>query len=634
MKLKRKINTVGRRACDGCLAGKMKETLNKSTTSRNNKPGAKLHADTSGRIGISIRGFRCFLLVCDNATRYTWVRLLKTLRTQEVLPHLQDILSRVERHTGQKTVTVRADNGKGEFGMQFQNTLSSIGIAFEPCPPYKHSMNGVIERAIYATDCKARSLLYEGRLSGEFWCYAVEHAVYIKNRVPTSALPFGETRPEAITPWHAYTGRLPDLLKLVTFGCTANPLNTLQKHPQKMAFRHKPGYVFLGMDGNKVWKLMNTHTLKIEKYGDAEFNEYRFPLADYKPTMTSVAQPSRNKEGADRKKSACMQEELSTVSKSQNAHTVDELSGMLSIQDDHLYTNNTTSGQAGPGLQPVGPGAGHSKTKRDSALAKTVRIPVNQVFNDKVVHMITSMKAIHISDDDTTSLGVPTAPFEAIDIDEAMREDAPGWRKSIIDEYQGLISMKAFTIKYGKPPNGRKLIPNRLVLRKKFNTMGDVIRLKSRLCIRGDKQAAGIDYFETFASVMRFDTLRALLAKASAEDLEIDHMDVEQAFLNPTLKERIYMRLPPYFVELFPELVTSEDAYLELNKSLYGLKQAPREWALMVIAFYESLGLKRSDADPNLFIGREVLIPVFVDDKLIIGKRTAVDRVKAEIMAQ
>ena len=76
---------------------------------------------------------------------------------------------------------------------------------------------------------------------------------------------------------------------------------------------------------------MNTHTLKIEKYSDAKFNEYRFPLADYKPTMTSVAQPLRNKEGADKKKSVCMQEELSTASKSQNAHTVDELSGMPSL---------------------------------------------------------------------------------------------------------------------------------------------------------------------------------------------------------------------------------------------------------------------------------------------------------------
>jgi hypothetical protein len=219
--------------------------------------------------------------------------LLKTLQTIEVLPHLQDILSQVERHTGNKVTSVRADNGKGEFGMAFQNTLGTKGINFEPCPLYKHSMNGVVERAIYTTDCKTRSLLFEGNLSGEFWCYAVAHVVYIKNRFLTSALPFGDSL--SITPWHAYTGKLPQFNKLVTFGYAANPLNTLEKHPPKMAFRHKPSYVFIGMEGSKVWKLLNMHTHLVEKFGDAEFNEYRFPLANYKPTITMDTPPPRNK---------------------------------------------------------------------------------------------------------------------------------------------------------------------------------------------------------------------------------------------------------------------------------------------------------------------------------------------------
>ena len=167
--------------------------------------------------------------------------------------------------------------------MRFQNGLTAQGIKFEPCPPYKHTMNGVIERAIYTTDCKARSLLFEGSLPGEFWCYAIEHTIYIKNRIPTSALPFGHSiNNSPITPWHAYTGRLPDFSRLTVFGCSANPLNTLEKHPKKMEFRYKPDYVFMSMEGSKIWKLMNLHTLSIEKYGDAAFNEYKFPLSNFK----------------------------------------------------------------------------------------------------------------------------------------------------------------------------------------------------------------------------------------------------------------------------------------------------------------------------------------------------------------
>ena len=96
------------------------------------------------------------------------------------------------------------------------------------------------------------------------------------------------------------------------------------------------------------------------------------------------------------------------------------------------------------------------------------------------------------------------------------------------------------------------------------------------MVIRGNKQQAGIDYFETFASVLQYTTLRILLAKAAAEDLEADHIDVDTAFLNPDLEEEVYMKVPEFLAEVYPELARTLDAFLKLNKSLYRLKQAPR----------------------------------------------------------
>ena len=69
--------------------------------------------------------------------------------------------------------------------------------------------------------------------------------------------------------------------------------------------------------------------------------------------------------------------------------------------------------------------------------------------------------------------------------------------------------------------------------------------------------------------------MRTLLAKAAAEDLEVEQMDIETAFLNPTLSEDIYMEIPQHFDLIHPEL-KDKQAYLKLNKSLYRLKQAPR----------------------------------------------------------
>jgi hypothetical protein len=65
-----------------------------------------------------------------------------------------EVIKMIERDTGDKVVMVRADNTKGEFGFEFQNKCKEDGIQFELCLVYKHSLNGVSERAVYITNYK------------------------------------------------------------------------------------------------------------------------------------------------------------------------------------------------------------------------------------------------------------------------------------------------------------------------------------------------------------------------------------------------------------------------------------------------------------------------------------------------
>ena len=57
----------------------------------------------------------------------------------------------------------------------------------------------------------------------------------------------------------------------------------------------------------------------------------------------------------------------------------------------------------------------------------------------------------------------------------------------------------------------------------------------------------GVDFNETFAPVVRLETIRAILALAVKEDWEIQQMDVKGAYLNGNLKEEIYMKQPEGF---------------------------------------------------------------------------------------
>ncbi|KAI0991852.1 hypothetical protein K3495_g16335, partial [Podosphaera aphanis] len=203
----------------------MKERLNKRTDTREHVKGKRLHSDISGIQGMSIRGFKYFLVVVDDATRMYWVSLLKTKETNEVLNLLKQIIATVELQSGNKVCFMRADNGRSEFGPALIDFLKERGTQFEPCPPYKHSMNGVAERAIGLLATYARSMLFEARLPHQFWDYAIEHAVWIRNRVPTSALPFGPAQSSTgkySIPHAAWHERLPKLHNLRPFGCVAN----------------------------------------------------------------------------------------------------------------------------------------------------------------------------------------------------------------------------------------------------------------------------------------------------------------------------------------------------------------------------------------------------------------------------
>ena len=72
----RKKEQAGESACEACLAGRMKETFNKTTDNCAQVKIRRLHTDISGIKAKSIRGYRYFLLVVDDATRYSWVALL------------------------------------------------------------------------------------------------------------------------------------------------------------------------------------------------------------------------------------------------------------------------------------------------------------------------------------------------------------------------------------------------------------------------------------------------------------------------------------------------------------------------------------------------------------------------------
>jgi hypothetical protein len=62
--------------------------------------------------------------------------------------------------------------------------------------------------------------------------------------------------------------------------------------------------------------------------------------------------------------------------------------------------------------------------------------------------------------------------------------------------------------------------------------------------VRGFEQREGIDFNETFASVVKPMSYKMIFAIAAALDLELERMDVKTAFLYGLVNEEIYVQQP------------------------------------------------------------------------------------------
>jgi Reverse transcriptase (RNA-dependent DNA polymerase) len=132
---------------------------------------------------------------------------------------------------------------------------------------------------------------------------------------------------------------------------------------------------------------------------------------------------------------------------------------------------------------------------------------------------------------------------------------------------------------------GRNVIRTKWVFKVKLDGMNVVECYKARIVAQGFYQVAGLDFEETWAPVVRIESVCMLLAFAALMGFEIIHIDVKTAFLNGDSDVELYIRQPEGFVDKrYPNKV------LRLNKSLYGLKQAPRIWYLLLCERICSLG--------------------------------------------
>ena len=101
-------------------------------------------------------------------------------------------------------------------------------------------------------------------------------------------------------------------------------------------------------------------------------------------------------------------------------------------------------------------------------------------------------------------------------------------------EVNSLLANQTWTLV--KLPSGRNIIGCKWVFKVKPGYAGVPERYKARLVAKGFTQCYGTDYNETFPPVLKYNSLRTILAIAVHRDLNISLLDVKTALEISTKK--------------------------------------------------------------------------------------------------
>ncbi|KAM6584466.1 hypothetical protein CsatB_011468 [Cannabis sativa] len=610
--------------CDACQFGKSHALPFKPSNNKASNILDLIHSDLWGPSPIvSNNGYRFYIHFIDDCTRFTWIYPLKT-KAEAINAFLQ-FKTFAETQFERKIKRLRTDGG-GEY-QALQDTALAHGIDFHHSRPHTSAQNGRAERKHRHIVEMGLTLLAQAHMPLKYWWEAFQTSVYLINRLPTPIL-------DHKSPFEAVHGKKPDYAFLKVFGVACFPcIRPYQAH--KFQF-HSLKCVNLGYsEVHKGYKCL-TPTGKIYISRNVVFNELEFPfklgfLNNYQaekpviiqsstwsvlPSYQPAAGFSVPKPATPPTSLSIPEETLSTPTHSQvNTHFFDSLHSTPAASHGSPISEN----ERGIAISPAA-------TFQDDFIIQPAEIehstnispaPVQTTDHPQTAGhpMITRAKAGIFKP--RVFMGhthCNTETKEPGSVEEALSH--PGWNKAMQSENKALKDNHTWVLVPPKPD--QNLIGNKWVFREKLNSDGSHQRFKARLVAKGFHQRPGIDFGETFSPVIKATTVRIILTIAVTRGWEIKQLDINNAFLNGTLKEEVYMLQPQGFEE-----PGKEHYVCKLNKSLYGLKQAPRAWFDKLKSTLASWNFKNSKSDTSLFFykhGTDVIfVLIYVDDIVVTG---------------
>lgn len=566
--------------CEICMKGKqIRANIPKQSDWRASRRLELVHSDICGPISPASEGGKRYIInFIDDYSRKCWTYFLT--EKSEAFNKFKEFRMEAERETGELLVCLRTDRG-GEYNSRtFQDYCTEHGIKRQLTTAYTPQQNGVAERKNRSVLNMTRCMMMGMNVPQRFWPEAVQYSVYILNRSPTSIL-------GNITPTEKWNNHKPSVDHLRVFGCVAFALIPYEKRI-KLDEKSIKCVMFGVSRESKAYRLYDPTTKKIITSKDVAFDENKgwnwdesvenreIPWDVMFGDDEEAAQDHNNGEAGEENGAPEQNDEP------------DDQEGNEEITPQEVPTINTDCALPRD-----------ERNRRRPAWLKDYQCEGMSLFIEECGD---EMVAMLFAEDDP------------VKFDEAVKHER--WRKAMEAEIKSIEDNNTWELV--ELPVNAKVIGVKWVFKTKFNEKGDVDKFKARLVAKGFHQTQGVDFYEVFAPVARWDTIRLILGAAARKRWNVFQLDVKSAFLHGDLQEDVYVDQPPGF-----ETLDEIDKVYKLKKALYGLRQAPRAWYSKIEGYFQRKGFNKCYCEHTLFVKAEkegiLIVSLYVDDLIYTG---------------
>jgi hypothetical protein len=611
--------------CDACMKGKMKrKPMTGKIDYKLTGIMQLLVFDTMIFTVKTMSGCRYITLTIDVYSTETFIGV--HLYKSDIPDYLIDLIVQLQTQLGVILKRLHSDGGTEVELHKVNDFLRKQGTIHTTTTTDTPQHNSIVERRNQTTMTKTSAVMHHANAYTPLYAEAATCVVYVENRTIN-------TRTDVRTPIQMRTHEVVNTTHFHVWGCDVYyHVHESKRENKKLDDRAIMG-IFVGYDtfNESYYRVLNVDSLKMIRTRDVRFVDDEFTEMRRLRIMKRECDDEYHEfvdiqsimlHSSNYLPDSVLNDKVAVERMFPDQSSSNPSSSQLPPKNNDMNIDLEKDKENGKDKED---NQDKEKERKRSKDKETTRADDEYIPDNNKRHRSSSIstsslrssslsrtrRSAHPTLIDGISYSTSVMLDEPLTYEEAMNsKDKDKWKGAIEDELNSHHKNNTWSIV--DRTSEMNVIGSKWVFKIKRDNKGRPLKYKARLVAKGYNQQYGIDYTETFAPVLKYKSLRIMLALALFMNAVIEQLDVKTAFLNATVNELIFIEIPE-------GMNIINNYVLKLNQALYGIKQAPFEWHREIDRMLTTLGYTACRKDLCLYhkltkTMNIILIGLFVDD--------------------